>query len=42
MKNVKQYSYCLDWVKGIACIFVVFLHCVFPGILGVAVQAISR
>ncbi len=42
MKNEKQYNYCLDWVKGIACIFVVFLHCEFPGVLGVAVQAISR
>lgn len=38
----KQYNYCLDWIKGIACIFVVFLHCEFPGILGIAVQAISR
>lgn len=38
----KQYNYCLDFIKGIACIFVVFMHCEFPGILGVAVQAISR
>lgn len=38
----KQYNYCLDWIKGIACIFVVFMHCEFPGMLGVAVQAISR
>ena len=38
----KQYNYCLDWIKGIACIFVVFLHCEFPGVLGIAVQAISR
>ena len=39
---MKQYNYCLDFIKGIACIFVVFMHCEFPGILGIAVQAISR
>lgn len=38
----KQYNYCLDFIKGIACMFVVFMHCEFPGILGTAVQAISR
>lgn len=38
----KQYNYCLDFVKGLACIFVVFMHCEFPGLLGTAVQAISR
>ena len=39
---VKQYNYCLDYLKGIACIFVVFMHCEFPDMLGTAVQAISR
>ena len=38
----KQYNYCLDFIKGLACMFVVFMHCEFPGIMGVAVQAISR
>lgn len=38
----KQYNYCLDFLKGIACIFVVFMHCEFPGLMGTAVQAISR
>lgn len=38
----KQYNYCFDFIKGIACIFVVFMHCEFPGIMGTAVQAISR
>lgn len=38
----KQYNYCLDYIKGIACIFVVWMHCEFPGILGIAVQAVSR
>ena len=43
MENVpKQYNYCLDFIKGLACIFVVFMHCEFPGMTGVAVQAISR
>lgn len=39
---VKQYNYCLDFIKGIACMFVVFMHCEFPGFMGIAVQAISR
>lgn len=39
---MKQYNYCLDFIKGIACICVVFMHCEFPGIMGIAVQAISR
>ena len=38
----KQYYYSLDFLKGIACIFVVFLHCEFPGLTGIAVQAIGR
>lgn len=42
MSTYKHYNYCLDFVKGIACILVVFMHCEFPGILGTAVQAISR
>ena len=42
MSTHKQYNYCLDFIKGIACILVVFMHCEFPGILGTAVQTISR
>lgn len=42
MTSQRQYNYCLDFIKGIACIFVVFMHCEFPGIMGTAVQAISR
>lgn len=38
----KNYNYCLDYIKGIACIFVVFMHCEFPGKMGIVVQAISR
>lgn len=38
----KQYNYCLDYIKGIACIFVVCMHCEFPGIMGATVQTISR
>ncbi|MBR1631194.1 MAG: acyltransferase family protein [Paludibacteraceae bacterium] len=41
-ESQKQYNYCLDFIKGIACVFVVFMHCEFPGIMGMAVQAISR
>lgn len=39
---MKQYNYCLDFIKGIACVFVVFMHCEFPGVMGTAVQAIGR
>lgn len=42
MEQKKQYNYCLDFIKGIACVFVVFLHCEFPGTTGVVVQAFSR
>lgn len=42
MATTKQYNYCLDFLKGIACMFVVFMHCEFPGLTGTAVQAISR
>lgn len=38
----RHYNYCLDFIKGIACVFVVFLHCEFPGTTGVIVQAFSR
>ena len=42
MEKAKQYNHCLDFIKGIACICVVFMHCEFPGIVGTAVQAICR
>lgn len=35
-------NYCLDFIKGIACISVVFMHCEFPGTLGTLVQCVSR
>lgn len=38
----KKYNACLDFIKGLACIFVVWMHCEFPGNMGVVVQAISR
>ncbi len=40
--KVEDRNYCLDYIKGIACIFVVFMHCEFPEYLGVLVQCISR
>ena len=40
--NTKFYNYCLDFVKGLACVFVVWMHCEFPGRTGVYIQAISR
>lgn len=42
MSGIKHYNNCLDFIKGIACIFVVFMHCEFPGIMGIVVQTISR
>ena len=42
METVKQYNPCLDFVKGLACTCVVFMHCEFPGEAGIIVQAISR
>ncbi|MBO7617476.1 MAG: acyltransferase [Bacteroidales bacterium] len=42
MGTVKEYNPCLDFVKGLACICVVFMHCEFPGKAGIIVQAISR
>lgn len=36
------YNYCMDFLKGLACIFVVFIHVKFPGIFGQAVQAVAR
>lgn len=38
----KNYNYCLDLIKGIACFCVVCMHCEFPGKLGIIVQAVSR
>ncbi len=42
MGTIRQYNPCLDFVKGLACLCVVFMHCEFPGGMGIAVQAISR
>ena len=35
-------NYCLDYVKGIACIFVVFTHCRFPGTMGIIANCVAR
>ncbi len=37
-----KHNYCIDFIKGIACFFVVFMHCEFPGRFGTVVQAVSR
>lgn len=42
MRNIQIRNHCLDLVKGIACICVVFMHCEFPGRLGTLVQCASR
>lgn len=38
----KKYNYCFDFIKGIACICVVLMHCEFPGEVGILVQSVSR
>lgn len=42
MLREKKYNYCFDFIKGIACIFVVLMHCEVPGTAGVVIQSISR
>lgn len=42
MGTEKSYNYCLDFIKGFVCIFVVWAHCEFPGRLGIAIQAVIR
>ena len=37
-KNIES----LDCVKGVACIFVILIHCTFPGITGEVLRAIAR
>lgn len=39
---MKQYNYCLDFLKGIACVFVVFFHVSFPGLMGLTISAVGR
>ena len=40
--NIKKQNELLNFIKGIACVFVVFMHAEFPGKLGMLVQCISR
>ena len=35
-------NHCMDAVKGVACIAIVFMHCEFPGRLGTLVQCLAR
>lgn len=40
--NKDNRNHCLDAMKGCACIAVVFMHCEFPGKLGILVQCLTR
>lgn len=42
MNEIEKKNYCLNFLKGIACFCVVFMHCEFPGKLGIIIQCISR
>ena len=41
-RQIHNRNYCIDFLKGIACICVVFMHCEFPGKFGILVQCVSR
>ncbi len=41
-RTARQYNYCMDFIKGIACVMVVFIHAKFPGYFGQSVQAVAR
>lgn len=40
--NKDNRNHCLDAMKGCACIAVVFMHCEFPGKLGILIQCLTR
>lgn len=43
IKNIsKADNSFLYMIKGIACIMVIFIHCLFPGTVGKDIQAMSR
>lgn len=42
MSTLRSRNICFDMLKGLACIAVVFMHCEFPGTIGIAVQCVTR
>lgn len=42
MQSHRKYNSCIDYIKGIACVLVVLIHCRFPGGIGLSVQAVAR
>ena len=42
MEKATVRNSCLDLIKGVACIFVVFMHSEFPGRFGTLVQCVAR
>lgn len=42
VQSARRYNSCIDFIKGIACILVVLIHCKFPGRFGLSVQAVAR
>lgn len=40
--SVREHNHCIDFMKGIACIMVVFIHVLFPGWFGTAVKTVAR
>lgn len=39
---MKSKNLCIEFIRGIACIFVVFIHCLFPGKFGIYMVSIAR
>ena len=43
MKNaVKNRNNCLDFIRGTACLFIIFIHRPFPGTFGFVISALAR
>lgn len=40
--NIREHNHCIDFVKGIACIMVVFLHVPFPEWVDTVVRPVAR
>lgn len=42
MKNMRKRNKYIDAAKALACIFVVLIHCMFPGKIGLVFRALAR
>ena len=42
MTKAVEYNACIDTIKGIACMMLVFIHCKFPGFMGQSVSTVAH